>query len=93
MITKDNWNASHYSSGPFKAIISYGGGEEERLYWLTVLQGKTQEVFQREFSKLPLALQTINNRYGHWNFVDTTKPLGSGCDSCSNQDKQMASSN
>lgn len=98
MLSQDNLNFSHYSCGPFKAFISYGAEKNRELYWLTVLQGNSQgesrEVFQREFTKLSLALKVINESYGHWDFIDTKEPQQqSGCDSCSNQDKQTASIN
>ena len=58
------------------------------IYLLTVLRGESEEVFQREFSHLPDALDFANERYGHWDFTDTTEaPQEGGCGSCSNNNK------
>ena len=53
------------------------------LYWVSVLQDETQEVFQAEFLQLEDSITFINEKYGHWDFTDTTEEKG-GCGSCSN---------
>ncbi len=58
--------------------------EQTMVYWVSVLKEEFEEVFQKEFEGLGLALQWINEKYSHWDFVDTTKAQDSGCDSCSN---------
>ena len=90
-IELDNWNYCHYATGPLRSMITYGqkphASEDcapTMFYWVTVLKNETQEVFQVEFSRLLDAISAINDRYGHWGFVDTSQSSSGGCGSCSN---------
>ena len=86
-----NWNYCYYSTGPLKAMISQGVdcpsllGENPSplLYWVSVLKDERQEVFQEEFLQAGDAVKFITEKYGHWDFTDTTQEKG-GCGSCSN---------
>ena len=89
-----NWTYCHYATGPLKAMIGQGLAYDTECnnpppirYWLTVLKDEYTEVFQEEFDHLPQVLDCINQRYGHWDFVDTSQAAASGCDSCSNNNK------
>lgn len=91
-IGPSNWNYCYYSTGPLKSMMSQGmdyasaAVTEESLpalYWVTVLRDETREIFQAEFSQLADAIKFINEKYGHWDFTDTTEDKG-GCGSCAN---------
>ena len=87
MLDLNNWNYCHYSTGPLKSMIAQGQDPHgmELLYCLTVLKDETQEVYQAQFQHLPKALKTINDRYRHWDFTDTSEAQEGGCGSCSNK--------
>lgn len=94
-INLSNWNYAQFSTGSFQAMISCGidpndylaleeNSEMAMCYWVSILKDEFQEIFQRKFTHLAEALSFINERYGHWNFVDTSVAKG-GCESCSNK--------
>ena len=87
-IGPSNWNYCYYTTGPLKSMISQGmdnfsSALPSILYWVTVLKDETREVFQEEFLNLEDSIRFINEKYGHWDFIDTTEEKG-GCGSCSN---------
>ena len=87
-VNEDNWPFCHYAAGPLAASLTLGGDGEgtPRTYFLVkVTKEETQEVFQREFCTQEEAVAFMNERYGHWDFVDTTAPVETGgCSSCAN---------
>ncbi|OIQ20724.1 MAG: hypothetical protein BM556_01935 [Bacteriovorax sp. MedPE-SWde] len=80
-----NWNYSYYNSEHFKALISIVGAQNNDevalMYCPTVLDEEDTEIFQKDFLKLEDAISFINNKYGHWSFIDPT--MKDGCSSCS----------
>ena len=89
-ITVSNWNHCYYSTGRIKSMLVQGFDDrpckEDLFYWVMVLKDEKEEVFQAEFYHLSDALNSLNKRYGHWDFVDNTlPPEGGGCASCSNR--------
>ncbi|MCR9204394.1 MAG: hypothetical protein NXH75_07450 [Halobacteriovoraceae bacterium] len=89
IINAENWTYSGYKSSNLLAFIHLGAeptvGEDEvqLLYLVTVLKELEEEVFQMEHPSLPQALDDINRRYRHWDFVDRTKRLDEGgCGTC-----------
>ena len=90
-MTSSNWNYCHYTTGPLKAMISFGGDQlQDTLYWMTVLldkEGESKEIFQEEFTDLNQAVTDTNTKYGHWDFINTaqTNESEGGCGSCSNK--------
>ncbi|MCY4644285.1 MAG: hypothetical protein OXB88_06660 [Bacteriovoracales bacterium] len=89
---KDNWDHCHYATGPLKCILSLGGDESGQaptspLFFVTVLKDDAHEVFQKQFSREEKALNFMNERYGHWDLIDTQAPLEEegGCGSCANK--------
>lgn len=90
-INLGNWNYSHYHTGPLKVMISCGQGlqvtENTEIgleYYVSVLRDEFSEVFQKTFETLPMAINFINDNYGHWTLKDTSLPEEGGCGSCSN---------
>ncbi len=87
-INADNWTFSGYKSSDLLAFIHLGaepqGDDPKLLYLVTVLNQDEEEVFQLEYFSLPEAIDSINYRYHHWDFVDRTQRLDDGgCGSCS----------
>ena len=68
----------------YQSLQSSGDPPPPMLYWVTVLKDDKQEAYQKEFYRLSDALESINSKYGHWEFVDTSLAQSEGCDSCSN---------
>lgn len=87
-VDAENWTFSGYKSTDLLAFIHLGaeprGDQAQILYLVTVLNQDEEEVFQMEFLTLPEAIDSINGRYHHWEFVDRTQRLDDGgCGSCS----------
>ena len=93
MIDIENWTFCQYKSLNLKAFISLSGEptsteEVQYFYHVTVSDLEDLEVFQSEHPKLELAIEQINNKYGHWDFTnltvtETASDDGGGCGSCS----------
>ncbi len=97
-ITPDNWTYSVYTLDDLTAQITLGASpnsdqDVQLSYHVTVLKGapdaqayEIKEVFQASFTQLEQALETINNKYGDWDFIDRLNSDGlsdsSGCGSC-----------
>lgn len=89
-LSPSNWNFCSYNSSTIKAFISIGGtpeGEEndQLCYFVnSTSEDFTKQYFQQEFKTIDKALEFINKRYGHWDFVDASiqKDSESGCGSC-----------
>ena len=86
-INAENWTYSGYKSSDLLAFIHLGaeptGDETKLLYLVTVLNSDEEEVFQLEFTTLAEAIDGINNRYHHWDFIDRSERQdGGGCGSC-----------
>ncbi len=80
-----NWNYAYYATEKQKALISLVGnnsktGDVEFMYCPTVLDEENHELFQAEFLSLSEAINFMNERYSHWNFME--KASSSGCGSC-----------
>ena len=88
MVTKDNWNYLHYQNAHSKMFISLGGKLEQdenytELYFVTVSDLEYKEKFQEEFLNLQDAIFYINDKYAHFDELDTRiSGSGSGCDTC-----------
>lgn len=80
-----NWNYSYFNSEFFKAMISFVAEENDQeiryIYSPTVLDKNEVEIFQTDFNSLDKAIEFMNDRYGHWSFID---PLAKtdGCSTC-----------
>lgn len=89
-IDADNWTFSGYKSSDLLAFIHLGAepqgqdAEDSKiLYLVTVLNSDEEEVFQLEYMTLPEAIDSINSRYHHWDFIDRSERQdGGGCGSC-----------
>lgn len=85
-VIMENWNYCHYQSGKMKAFVSYlatpNGDDIIESYAVTTRNDNSFDVFSQEFPELYMAVEHLNTRYGHWDFVDTSTKDG-GCDSCS----------
>ena len=83
MITEQNWNYSYFQKNHEKAFVSIGADPEEEdiLYFVTIAQGENlEELFSQEFIRIEHAVDFINEKYGHWSYID---PLSSStCHSC-----------
>lgn len=94
LIDSENWTFSGFKSSNLLAFIHLGAepsedleGEEEAavrmLYLVTVMKDLEEEMFQMEYESLAEAIDSINSRYQHWDFVDRTTRLDDGgCGSC-----------
>jgi hypothetical protein len=92
LINTQNWTFSQYKSSKIRAFISLGGEvgpneEFQELYLVTTTDEEfTKEFFQKPFRELEKAMEFINNRYGHWDFLNLEKApkssSDSGCSSC-----------
>ena len=88
-----NWGFVHYGTKNIRAFISIGGvpaadddGEICCKYYVTTSDHELKtEYFQKSFDDLSLALNFINQRYGHWEIIDLRRS-NSGCSSCSAKD-------
>jgi hypothetical protein len=86
-IDAENWTFSGYKSSDLLVLIHLGAepsGEDTRvLYLVTVLKNSEEEIFQLEYPSLPEAIDSINQRYHHWDFIDRSERQdGGGCGSC-----------
>ncbi len=86
-VNLDNWTYTHYALADMKAKICLGGdiieGEYQELYYVSILDAENQEVSQKEFTDLEMALENLNHGHQGWDFIDETlKISGSGCSSC-----------
>lgn len=89
IITADNWTFSSYKSSDLQAFIHLGAEpsiEENQeptvIYLITVLKNLEEEIFQLEFSELTDAIMAINERYGHWDYLERSQASSGGCGSC-----------
>lgn len=89
MFSRDNWSYSCYKNSTLQVIISLGGVYQEETqdalveYCVTVLADNQDEVFQRNFNDLDLAIDFINERYNDWDFEEVQdKSSDGGCGSC-----------
>lgn len=86
-ITAQNWTYTGFKSSDLLAFIHLGAKPTETgsqlLYLITVLKSLELEVFQLEYSKLEDAIDAINKKYHHWDFLDRGEmSTGGGCGSC-----------
>ena len=85
MITKDNWTHCHFKTERLKTQISMGGellnGKYRELFYVTTTDHEGIELFQKTFKELTLALEFINKKFSHLDFIDQTVKTG-GCSSC-----------
>ena len=90
MITNTNWNYSFYKTKRFKAFIALCGvpfeDSTKTVYSVTVTEEEdNKEVIQKDLDSVEEATALINDKYGHWEFVDGAHNTGSstGCSTCS----------
>ena len=91
-INSTNWTHCFYQADQLKAFISIGAElneDPELLYFVTSTNLEHKEFFQAQFPRLKEAIQDINEKYGHWTFVNAEekaakkKDKGTGsCSSC-----------
>ncbi|RPJ78720.1 MAG: hypothetical protein EHM20_03245 [Alphaproteobacteria bacterium] len=88
-ITTENWTSSHFHSAQLRAFISLGAApiensaEVEIQYLVTLTDKEYQELYQSAHKDLNEAVKLINDKYGHWEFLDALlKTEGDGCSSC-----------
>lgn len=88
-INDQNWSSAHYYSAPLRAFVSLGAApgknfEDAQIQYLVTLTDKDyQELFQSVHLELSEALETLNEKYGHWELQDAlNKTDGDGCTSC-----------
>lgn len=85
-----NWSTSFFKSAKLKAFISFvavpAGDDVKSLYALTVSDHDNLEIYQEDYSELSKALEALNSRYKHWEFVEmgqsNKSAHGDGCSSC-----------
>jgi hypothetical protein len=90
LVTAQNWTFTGFESSELLAFIHLGampeqekGQEAKLLYLVTVLKSLEEEVFQLEFESLEEAINSINQRYSHWEFKDRgERSDGGGCGTC-----------
>ena len=88
IVNAENWTYTGYKSSDLLVLIHLGAepseGETKVLYLVTLLKNQEEEVFQLEYSELSKAIDSINQRYSHWEFVDRAERLDDGgCGTCS----------
>lgn len=88
-INTENWTSSHFYSAPLRAFVSLGAApvansdEVEIQYLVTLTDKDYQELYQSTHSELRVALELLNEKYGHWELQDAlNKTDGDGCSSC-----------
>jgi hypothetical protein len=86
-INLTNWNYAYYKNGNLRVQIYMGADiQNDELYFVTStdLEAK-HEFYQKEFQVLNEAVEYINERYSHFDFVPgkEIKDSGSGCGTCS----------
>lgn len=87
VITPQNWTATRFETGNYRAFISFGADPDtieagQYLYFVTVTEGEEKEIFQEAHSTLSRACEHINLKYAStWSFVDQSAPK-SGCSTC-----------
>ena len=89
-VTEDNWTYCHFKSLQLKAFISFGAdpsnvsdGEPALIYFVTLTDHDDAEVFQSDFDELNEACDFLNEKYGHWDFIDAEVDNGGGgCGTC-----------
>lgn len=99
-ITEENWTYTHFLNDQLMAQITLGAspaqGQQgpEIVYYVTVMQCPKdgnleepyQELFQFRHHSLNNAIDDINSRYQHWEYIDRTaeseSSSESGCSSC-----------
>lgn len=89
-ITVENWNFSYFKLQDTKAFISFcaqpieNTGEVSIQYAVTVTDSDENELFQQNFTELPLAIAQINERYKNWEFFNLSERSDKGgCGTCS----------
>jgi hypothetical protein len=88
-INTDNWTSAHFYSAPLRAFVSLGAApvensdEVEIQYLVTLTDKDYQELFQSIHQDLNIAIDLLNEKYGHWELQDALiKTDGDGCSSC-----------
>jgi hypothetical protein len=88
-ITAENWTYAHFNSSPLKAFISLGAApiensrEAEIQYLVTLTDKDYQELYQSIHQDLNIALELLNQKYGHWDLIDPlNKTEADNCSSC-----------
>lgn len=87
-IDTENWTYRRYKGPDSFAFISMGAEprenqEPEILYFVTLTNFDYEEIFQRPFRSLDLALSYLNKTYSKWSLVEAGgKTDGDGCSSC-----------
>ena len=88
-INTENWTSSHFYSAPLRAFVSLGAApiensdEVEIQYLVTLTDKDYQELYQSIHQELSVALDLLNEKYGHWELQDAlNKTDGDGCSSC-----------
>lgn len=88
-ITSENWTSSHFYSAPLRAFVSLGASpiensnEVEIQYLVTLTDKDYQELYQSVHQDLNVAIELLNEKYGHWKLQDAAiNNGGDGCSSC-----------
>lgn len=90
-INTENWNFCYYKSLKLKAFLSLGGepspleDEAQLFFMITVTDPDDREMYQGAYPRLEEALSTLNERYGHWEFVSmegNVREDDGGCGTC-----------
>ncbi len=88
MITQENWTHSYYNSPKLRAFISIGAEptlpKNSIFYIMNLTDHEHKEIFLKDFPTLNQAVREVNQKYNHWQFVDSMKKndSDSGCGSC-----------
>ncbi len=88
LISADNWTFTGFKSSDLLAFIHLAAEPTQTkvklVYCVTLLKNSEEEVFQLEFNNLNEAIDAINERYQHWEFINRGQRLSDGgCGSCS----------
>jgi hypothetical protein len=95
-INELNWTFCQFTNESCVALVHFGGeldhdGNFKELYFVNTLKVYEQEtqshqvLFQEMFKDLETALDYINLKYSHWNFInllDEKSKKSGGCGSC-----------
>jgi hypothetical protein len=85
-----NWSTSFYKTPKLKAFISFAAIPDQdtvkSFYAVTISDHDNLEIYQEDYSDLARALDILNERYKHWEFVEmgqaNKSAHGDGCSSC-----------
>jgi hypothetical protein len=87
-VHKDNWNFCHYKNNNLTALVSFGASpeilEDKFIYYVSVIDEESNELFQQEFDQVESACSFINDKYSEfWDFNDLSINTDTGgCGSC-----------